>query len=310
MAVTAMGGHDLVDRCVGEAVGVARKEGATAFEVRPHPTQALADQRMQARIDERDAPVLHVARQHSHIVAATLEHEVVRQPLLVLEEVLLDVAGAVAEAEHEIVVPLVGVVLHDVPQDGPRADRHERLRHAVVELVHPHPLSAAEQYDLHHPLLEDRCRGDRHDELPAPFVDVGELGADLVVEVPREDQHVVGTCPVELLDGEHGHVHAGAEAAVLVRVAIDDEVDEVLTDAAVVEHRHALAGGAVPDDLLAGLLRVDQELEQRALGGLDLFVEPLVCRRIRVPECDLASVELCAPRGSTRLRLVSSTWPA
>ena len=60
------------------------------------------------------------------------EHEVVRQGLVVGEEELLDRLGLVAQAEDEVLVPPGGVVLHDVPEDRPAADRDHRLRDACV----------------------------------------------------------------------------------------------------------------------------------------------------------------------------------
>ena len=62
----------------------------------------------------------------------------------------------------------------------------------------------------------------------------------------------------------------GQEQALLVRVAVDREVEEVGADAAVVEERVALSGRAVAGDPLAGSLQPDQELEDAALGLLDL----------------------------------------
>ena len=41
---------------------------------------------------------------------------------LVVQEIFLDHVAAIAEAEHEIAEPVVGVELHDVPQDRPAAD--------------------------------------------------------------------------------------------------------------------------------------------------------------------------------------------
>ena len=61
----------------------------------------------------------------------------------------------------------------------------------------------------------------------------------------------------------------GKELPLLVRVAVDGEVEQVGADAAVVEKRVALAGGAVAGHPLALPPAVDQELEQAPLGLLD-----------------------------------------
>ena len=50
------------------------------------------------------------------ILPALREDEVVRQALAVIQEVVLDDIRAISEAEHEVAMSVVGVVLHDVPQ--------------------------------------------------------------------------------------------------------------------------------------------------------------------------------------------------
>src|SRR5439155_19916788 len=82
-------------------------------------------------------------------VAADREDEVVREGLVVVEEVLLDRLRVVTQAEDEVVVPVVGVVAHDVPQDGAVPYRDHRLRNRRPCLANAQPLSAAEEDDLH-----------------------------------------------------------------------------------------------------------------------------------------------------------------
>ena len=100
----------------------------------------------------------------------------------------------------------------------------------------------------------------------------------------------------------------GQELALLVRVAVDRVVEEVGADAAVVEQRVALARRAVAATL-AVVLGLDQELEQLALGLLDLLVEAAVAlERRRSP----AAISRCAQLGDAvadRLRR-SSAWRA
>ena len=140
---------DVVQRRIDETVGVVREKRTAAGEMAADASKALPDQRMQAGVDERDAPVLHVTREHLHVVAAALEHEVIRQPLLVLEEILLDLTCAIAETQDEVVVAMVRVVLHDVPQQGSGSDGHQRFRNTLVVVAHAHALTAAEDDHLH-----------------------------------------------------------------------------------------------------------------------------------------------------------------
>ena len=67
----------------------------------------------------------------------------------VVEEELLDDVGLVAEAQDEILVPVLAVVLHDVPEDRLMADRDHRLRNALRVLADARTEATAEQHDLH-----------------------------------------------------------------------------------------------------------------------------------------------------------------
>ena len=75
-----------------------------------------------------------------------------------------------------------------------------------------------------------------------------QLRHDLVLQVPGQDQDVVGTCLLERVGMPDRDVRAGQELPLLVRVAVDRELEEVRTDAAVVEQRVPLARGAVAGD--------------------------------------------------------------
>jgi len=47
---------------------------------------------------------------------------------LVVQEVLFDRLSAIAQTKHKITETVVGVCLHDVPEDGSSADLHHWLR--------------------------------------------------------------------------------------------------------------------------------------------------------------------------------------
>src|SRR5690606_19940946 len=127
--------------------GVVGEEHLLALEQRAHPPQPLPDRRLQPGVDERDRPIGDVVGQQPHLAA--LQDEVVGAGLLVVQEVLLDVVPAVAEAEDEVLVPVVRVVAHHVPQQRPRPDRDHRLRRVGTPVPHAHPVAATEENDLH-----------------------------------------------------------------------------------------------------------------------------------------------------------------
>ncbi len=114
-----------------------------------HPQQALPDVGMQAGVDEGDAPVLDIGGMQLDIAAAGGEREVVRHALLVIEEVLANQIAAVAQAQDEILVPVVRVIAHQVPDQRPVADRDQRLRDGVRMLAQASAQTTAEQHHFH-----------------------------------------------------------------------------------------------------------------------------------------------------------------
>src|SRR5690606_18645986 len=109
-----------------------------------------------AGIDEGDSPILDVAVDQLPAPAAFREDEVVRDALLVVQEVLLDEVAPISQAEDEVLVPEVGVVLHEMPDDRAVTERDHRLGHVLGVVAEPHAQTPAEQDDLHRlPLSPD-----------------------------------------------------------------------------------------------------------------------------------------------------------
>ena len=136
---------------VRHAVGVVGEKHALAFQVVAHLAEALADAGVAARVGEGDLPVLDVAAKELDLLAALGEDEVVGDGLVVVLEVALDGAGAVPEAEDEVLVPVVGVVPHQVPEDRTRSDFHQGLRDVLRVVAKPHAEPAAKKHHLHRP---------------------------------------------------------------------------------------------------------------------------------------------------------------
>src|SRR6266705_75388 len=139
--------------------------------------------------------------------------------------------------------------------------------------------------------------GNRHDKLAAPFSDVGGLRADLILQVPRQDQHVVRARFADFFRSQDRDPRAGGELALLVGVGVDGEVEKVGSDAAVVQQRVAFAGRAVADYFLATLLGVDQERQQFPLGRLDLLVEAAIALQRQKSVVDLPLAQLANAPG-------------
>src|ERR1700722_14179357 len=114
-------------------------------------------------------------------------------------------------------------------------------------------------------------------EASAPLADEAELLDDLVLQVPRQDQHHIWSVLAQSLRRADRNVRARQEVALLVRVQVACVVDEIAADAAVVEQCVALRRGAVAGDPQTLALELDQEAEDLALVLLDATVVGQVC---------------------------------
>src|SRR5215467_15472503 len=89
-----------------------------------HSFQTLPDVGVDSSIGECDPPIMDVAVEELKFLTATGEDEVVRDTLVIVQEVVLHDICAVTEAEDEVFVPEVRIVLHDMPQDRAITDLH------------------------------------------------------------------------------------------------------------------------------------------------------------------------------------------
>ena len=85
-------------------------------------------------------------------------------------------------------------------------------------------------------------------ELPAPLSNMGELLRNLCLQIPREYEHVIWAYLVQFFGRIDGDMCARQELSVLIRISIDDELEQVLTDFAIVQKRIAFSGRPVADN--------------------------------------------------------------
>ena len=78
-----------------------------------------------------------------------LQHKIIGEALIVIQEIILDEIRAVAQTENEILVAKVGVILHDVPHDRAIANGNHGLRNGFRVFPQPHTKAAAEKDYLH-----------------------------------------------------------------------------------------------------------------------------------------------------------------
>src|SRR6266446_224057 len=147
----------LRQRKIGEPVAVVGEEGRVVSEIAPHRLEALADVGVQTGVGERDLPLVDVPAVERDVLAPARKLEVVRQALVVIEEVLLDEVTSVAEAQDELGVAEMRIVLHQMPQDGPVADRRHGFRDRLRVFAESSAEAPTEEHDLHRSVPSSRC---------------------------------------------------------------------------------------------------------------------------------------------------------
>src|SRR6266403_921958 len=136
---------------IRQAVGVVGEKGLFAHKVFLDGHEALTDIRIHAGVRKRDSPIRDVPIHQLDLTTAPGKNEVVGPGLFVVEEVLLDDVSTIPEAEDEVGVTIVSVVLHQVPEDRPMSDLHHWLRNIVTCLSQTHTETTAKDDDLHAP---------------------------------------------------------------------------------------------------------------------------------------------------------------
>ena len=96
----------------------------------------------------------------------------------------------------------------------------------------------------------------------------------LLSQIPGEDQNIIRSRCVDRLDRHDRNVHARRVPAVLVRIPIHGEIQEIRTNAAIVEQSIAFARRPITAYTLARILCTDQRRQQVAFGPQIRLVKP------------------------------------
>src|SRR5580700_5202354 len=123
-----MEGEQAADVHVAETVAVGKKERVVVLKIAGNTPQAATGLGFEAGVGESDSKILLVVGAHELDLrfAAKANSEVAVHGFVV-QEVILDHVSAIAETQNELAHSVVGVHLHDVPQNGTASDLHHRL---------------------------------------------------------------------------------------------------------------------------------------------------------------------------------------
>src|SRR5437762_923099 len=121
-----MEGEQTVETHIADAVAVREHERAAANQ-RPQLLEPATGQRRIARIHQVHAPRLDVVVIERSDITISKRYGHVAAERAIIEKISLDLIAFVPQRQHELVEAVLRVVLHDVPDNGPAADLHERL---------------------------------------------------------------------------------------------------------------------------------------------------------------------------------------
>ena len=139
--------QQLIQIHVRYAVAVAHHK-CLITDILPHAPDAPAGHRIQPRVYQRHLPRLRVIVQYLHRVVLQVEaHIAVVQ--IVVGEIFLYHVLHIPQTYDEIIISVVRIVLHDMPQYRLAPDLDHRLGSEVVAVADAAP-EAARQYDYFH----------------------------------------------------------------------------------------------------------------------------------------------------------------
>ncbi len=145
--LVSMKANQLVEVDVRDTIAISHHERLTV-EVLAHPLQSPCRLRGHAGVHERDSPLVADALQWLDGVVGEVDGDV-GSHVERFGEVLLDVLALVSEADDELLMPEVGEVTHDVPQDRPVADLDHRFGPDIGLLADTTAHTARQDHDLH-----------------------------------------------------------------------------------------------------------------------------------------------------------------
>ena len=140
---------------IGNSVAVSEAEGLFVLHMRQVTLEAAASHGGSASVDQGDTPGLRDVAMHLHLVVQDVDGDI-GSVEIVVGEILFDEIALVAQTDDEVVDAVVGVGLHDMPQDRAAAYFHHRLGPKGGLFTEPGTKTAGENNSLHSITLQPR----------------------------------------------------------------------------------------------------------------------------------------------------------
>src|SRR5215831_9644775 len=139
----------VVQRCVSQSIAIIGEKDLIVLNEMFHCHQSLPDIAPSSRVYKRNPPIRRKLTQDLHLLTEIRDNAVAVGGLLVVKEIILDDVCLVAEAKDEILVAVIAVILHNVPQYGVVSNSHHRLWNILGIFPHTGAEAAAKQHNLH-----------------------------------------------------------------------------------------------------------------------------------------------------------------
>lgn len=102
-------------------------------------------------VNERNTPLGRPFAKELNLGAVFGNHTIAAFRNLVIQEIVLDNVRFVPEAQDKIVMAILAIILHDVPQNWMVSDRNYWLRNVLRIVTNSRTQSAAKKNNLHDP---------------------------------------------------------------------------------------------------------------------------------------------------------------
>jgi hypothetical protein len=113
-------------------------------------------------VDQRNLPIRRLLTQDINLFAIVRNDQVTVGPSVQFEKIFLYDVRLVTQAQYEIPMPVLTVIMHDMSQDRLLAHRNHGLGNALGIFSNPSPKATAEQHDLHPTELSEDNPPDDH----------------------------------------------------------------------------------------------------------------------------------------------------
>src|SRR5579863_769375 len=136
-------------RRIGQSIAVVGQEDLFILDKTLDRKQARSDISPDSGVDERNPPFGRLVADKLNFGAVFRNHAIAAFRDLVIQEVILDNVSLVSKTQDKIMMAILAIILHDMPQDRIITDRNHWFRNALRIIANSRAQSATKQNNLH-----------------------------------------------------------------------------------------------------------------------------------------------------------------